>query len=198
MARPPSKSTKPPEVEFYRHAPITVPSAVPTSPRASSVPPAALPPVRAETPAAKTYPPPRLGPWLPRPNLFPRPAPVERASLPPFGQPVDLPMLDAVEDAQLPDAIARALEETAPAARELIRRIGHARGAAFLHARYAKTRAIEAAGGLRLPTYDRRRTPGGTFFVQCRARMTPEAFEDLSSLALLTVGLLPTPPSAED
>jgi hypothetical protein len=150
---------------------------------------AAVPP----TIDGKPVPPParavRLGPYLPRPHLFPRPL-VERA-MPAFGEPVDLPELVNVPDEEVPAAIARALDETEPAPQELIRRIGQARGMDFLRGRYARTRKIEAEGGLRLATHGRRRTPGGCFLVQCRDRMTLEAFETLSSLASLAVGLVP-------
>jgi hypothetical protein len=132
----------------------------------------------------------RFGPWLPRPNEFPRPV-VDRAALLTLGEPLELPSLDQVPDAMVASAIARALDETEPAPRELIRRIGLSRGTAFLRARYAKTRRVEAEGGLRLATHGRRRTPGGCFFVQCRDRMELEAYETLWSLACLAVGLIP-------
>ena len=200
MARPPSNPKRP---EVYRR-PAGATSPVPILPVPSgqfsaspSMAAAARPTVPGKPVLAEQKPPPtlpgvRFGPELPRPHLFPRSA-VERTSLPPFGISVDLPGLDAVADDDLPAAVARALDETEPAPRELIRRIGQARGAAFLRARYAKTLQIEARGGLRLITHGRRRTPGGCFFVQCRDRMTLEAFETLASLACLAVGLVPRP-----
>nr|MBA3843787.1 hypothetical protein [Actinomycetota bacterium] len=94
---------------------------------------------------------------------------------------------------ELPAAIARALNETAPAPCELIRRIGEKRGAEFLRARYARTRAIEAQGGRPLKKLQRRRTPGGCFFAECDRRMPAGSFSTLSSLALLAVGLRPHP-----
>ena len=184
MARPPLKPKVP---EVYRRplAPMPPPAAAATL---SAVLPTATPAIEGK-PVSSSPGGVRFGPYLPRPHLFARPL-VER-TMPPFGEPVDLPELVNVPDEDVPAAIARALDETEPAPQELIRRIGQARGIDFLRGRYARTRKIEAEGGLRLATHGRRRTPGGCFFVQCRDRMTLEAFETLSSLASLAVGLVP-------
>ncbi len=192
MAKPPAKM--PPVVEVYRRrgAPAATPAGDRPAEGATTLP--ATPAAKASGPAAPETPEalPFFGPFLPSPRRFAR-EPVDLASLPPMGEPVHLPDLAGVSDAELPAAIARALNETAPAPCELIRRIGEKRGAAFLRARYARTRAIEAQGGRALKTLQRRRTPGGCFFVECDRRMPAGQFSALSSLSLLAVGLRPHP-----
>lgn len=190
MSRPPIKPpTKQREV-YRRAAPADAGAETATLP--------ATPVATASAPEDRE--PPRFGPYLPAAHRFPR-EPVDLSTLRPIGEAIHLPALENVPDEELPRAIARALNETAPVPRELIRLIGAKYGAAFLRARYAKTRKIEAGGGKALKNQQRRRTSGGCFLGECARRMAVGSFATLSSLAPLAVGLRPcasSPPRAED
>ncbi len=194
MARPPIKPpTKQPEV-YRRGAPTAAPAGKPDNARAENATLPATPVAKASAPAASEPPPfaPHFGPYLPAAHRFAR-DPVDLATLRPIGEAIHLPELEGVPDEELAGAIARALNETAPAPRELIRLIGAKCGAAFLRARYAKTRKVEARGGKVLKNQQRRRTSGGCFLGECARRMPVGSFATLSSLALLAVGLTPCP-----
>lgn len=195
MARPP---TKKPVVEVYRRraAPDDAPPVVkPADAFAESATTLPATPVAKASALPAGEPPPlaaRFGPYLPGPRRFAR-EPVDVAALPPVGKAVHLPELGSAPDEELAGAIARALNETASAPCELIRRIGAKYGPQFLRARYAKAREIEARGGRMLKKLQRRRTPGGCFFAECERRMPAGSFATLASLSALAVGLTPSP-----
>ncbi len=134
-----------------------------------------------------------LGPWLPRPGLFPSVA-VDVTKLAPFGAPVSLPVID-VSDEGLAEGLASALGELEPGPRLLIERlIGHV-GANRARALYEQTRDTENAGGIRV--HARRRTSGGIFLSLVERQIGARSFLQASVLAALTVGILPGPPKNE-
>jgi hypothetical protein len=213
------KPLKPPVVEVYRRPAAAV----------SPPPPAVVPsPVRSETPRATLPSTPKAkkvaveegaprseavvrnestprevrdepyGPELPPPSWFPFAELAPSARLP-LGEHRELPALDDVADDELARAVADALGETEPAPRELVRRIGEARGLLFLRECYAKTRVLEKRGGCPVRKYGdgskRRRTSGGLFLLLCRKRIEPKGFAELSARASLAVGVTPRPPT---
>lgn len=213
------KPLKPPVVEVYRRpapAMSPPPSAVAPLPVRSVTPSATVPSTPVAKKAAAVDAAPRseagvrnestpreasdepYGPELPPPSWFPFAELAPSARLP-LGECRELPALDDIADGELARAVADALGETEPAPRELVRRIGEARGLLFLRECYAKTLVLEKRGGCAIRKYGdgskRRRTSGGLFLFLCRKRIESKGFAELSARASLAVGLTPRPPT---